>query len=67
MLKAKGKDDRRSRTLEEAINDVKKKETAQIAFVLDKETRVKFLIKTKQNNTNMNKELINFIHRYIEN
>jgi len=49
------------------LEDVKKKETAQIAFVIDKETRIKFLVKAKQNNSNMNKELVNFINSYIEN
>lgn len=67
MLKAKTKNDRRSRTLDDALDDVKKKETARIGFTLDKETRVKFLIKAKQNNTSMNRELINFINSYIEN
>lgn len=67
MLKAKHKNDRRSRTLDDALEDVKKKETAQIAFVIDKETRIKFLVKAKQNNSNMNKELVNFINSYIEN
>ncbi len=66
MLKIKNKEGHKSRTVGEAIEDVKKKERAQITFDIDKDIRTQFLVKTKLNNSSVARELRNFIHSYLE-
>jgi hypothetical protein len=67
MLKVKkGKNSHRSRTVDEAIKDVKKVEEGQISFYLPKEVRKKFKRKAEDEGSNMQDVLVRYIKAYIE-
>ena len=67
MLKAKtNKDAHKSRTLSDAIKDVKQSEMAQISFSISKNIRKKFKRKAEDNNTSMQKVLEKYIYTYLE-
>lgn len=66
MLKAKtNKNSHKSRTLDEAIKEVKKVEMGQICLKLPKDVRKKFKRKAEDKGSNMMEVLNKYIARYI--
>jgi ribosomal protein S20 len=67
MLKAKrGGGSHRSRTTDEAIKDVKKDQLSQINLPIPKNIRKKFKRAAEDNDSNMTKELLKFVYKYID-
>jgi len=66
MLSAKTKQ-HRSRTLDDAIKDVKKVDEAPLMNKIPKDLHTKFKIKVAENGTNMKEVLIKLISDYVDN
>ncbi len=66
MLKAKTSNNgHKSRTINEAIKEVKKVDDGQISFHLSKDLRKKFKRKAEDSGSNMKDVLVEYITRYI--
>lgn len=66
MLKAKtNKNSHRSRTVDEAIEEVKKVDKVGVHFKIDKDKRLKFKRKAEDNGTDMQDLLVEYINNYI--
>lgn len=67
MLKAKtGNKTHRSRTVDDAIREVKKEDLTQFSFYLPKSHRLKFRRKAEDKGLSAAEELRAYIARYIE-